>query len=254
LPVFALAQDSLGVRPFPNKLIYSETPEIGKKWHGGIRMNDLVVWDGYFNINGWLTADILFEMLNNRKFDSNTTLVTDRFSVLTLKSRPFSFSPKSNPYKLAGGIKLYRSSYLTRNKSDPTLNDSLNDNSLVLFITEGYALTNRHYFNLFTSISTRNIGRATYYVIPAYRFGFSRHWSFSLEYYVTNTIYLPIKLLQMAFSSNHWAIENFNQDLISFMFFGFQYSGVNLQIDFNLATHPSFEGPFIPILGAGWNF
>jgi hypothetical protein len=253
-PVGSFSQEALTRRPFANKLIFSETPEIGVKWHGGIRMNDFLVWDGYWNINNWLTADLLLERLNNLKFDSNATLVTDRFSVLTLKSRPLNFNLKGNPCKIAAGIKMYNSTYITDIKNNPLLNDSLIDKSTVLFITESYMLKDKHCFNLFTSVSFRDIGDPTYYMVPGYCFLFAKHWSFSVEYYLTNTIYLPIKILQMAISANNWSLENFSRDYYSFMIYGFQYTGDHLRIDLNLASPASFSGPFFPVVGVGWNF
>jgi hypothetical protein len=44
---------------FPQKLIFSETPEVGHAWHGGLRMHDVLIWDGYWNVGGWFTLDVL---------------------------------------------------------------------------------------------------------------------------------------------------------------------------------------------------
>jgi len=51
------SSDSL-YKAFETKLLYSETPDIGPAWRGGLRITDLIVWDGYLNVAGWFTMDL----------------------------------------------------------------------------------------------------------------------------------------------------------------------------------------------------
>jgi hypothetical protein len=249
------AQDAWNSKPFSGKLFFAETPNIGLKWHGGIRMTDILAWDGYININNWMTLDLLAEGMSEMKADKNGSTITDKFRAIALKSRPFSFSLKGNPYQLAFGLKLYRSNLLFSMKNDMNGFDTIKtaDTSTVLFLTESYSLGQKHFINLFTSLSFRR-GSSAYFIVPGYRYGITGSWSVGIEYYMTNSIFLPLGLYQYLFSANHWALENYNQDLFSFMFYGFQYTGKHLRIDLNIGNHISFQPPFLPLLGVGWNF
>ena len=255
-PVISFSQDSLCGKPLPGKLIFSETPEIGQKWHGGIRMNDVLVWDGYWNINNWLTMDLLIAGLPSLGADTSGSKISDHFYALTWKSRPVSLNLADHPYKASLGLKIYRSNFILTSKNATGTFDTLemNDKSTVLFLTESYSLGKRHDFNLFTSLSFRNNSDATYYIVPGYRFNFGEKWSFAIEYYMTNTMYLPMKVLQFYFSANNYDFENYNRDMYSFMFYGFQYAGRHIRIDLNMINHISFEKPFFPLVGVGWNF
>jgi hypothetical protein len=42
--------------------------------------------------------------------------------------------------------------------------------------------------------------------------------------------------------------------MYSFMFFGCHYARKHLRIDFNIASHITFQYLVIPIFGIGWNF
>jgi hypothetical protein len=76
------------VSPFSGKLIFCETPEIGKKWHGGIRLNDILVFDGYWNIYNWLTIDFLRAGINDITIDTSGSALSDRFSIFTIEEDP----------------------------------------------------------------------------------------------------------------------------------------------------------------------
>jgi len=54
------SSDSL-YKAFETKLLYSETPDIGPAWRGGLRITDLIVWDGYLNVAGWFTMDLFMQ-------------------------------------------------------------------------------------------------------------------------------------------------------------------------------------------------
>jgi hypothetical protein len=237
--------------PFCNKLIYSETPEIGKKWHGGIRMTDILIWDGYWNVNDWLTLDLLFAVLPNLFKDNGGTL-KDNFSAFTLKSRPVSLQLRERPYKAGGGVKFYRARS-EFGDSTMTFMDT-RDNSFVFFITQSYQW-DRHLFNLFTSLSSHeNQDKPTYFIIPGYRHPISRSWSFSFEYYMTNTQYIPLKILQFGLDEDQLEFDNREGYMYSFMFFGCQYSRAHIRVDLSLASHYTFQSLILPLIGVGWNF
>lgn len=251
LTAFLVCHAELSELPFCNKLIYSETPEIGIKWHGGIRMTDVLIWDGYWNINNWLTMDLLISALPNLFKDQGGSL-TDRFTAFTIKSRPFSFQLMDRTYKVGGGIK----SYAARSEfgdSTMTFMDT-KDGSFVFFATQSYQW-DKHYFNLFTSVSSHdNQDKATYFIVPGYRHPISKSWSFSLEYFMTNTQYIPLKILQFAFDDDQLEFDNRERYMYSFMFFGAQYNRTHLRVDLGLASHYTFQNLILPLIGVGWNF
>jgi hypothetical protein len=71
---------------------------------------------------------------------------------------------------------------------------------------------------------------------------------------MTNTFYLPLKVFQEVLGANNWILENRNQDMYSFMMYGFQYLGEHIRWDFSLANHISFQSFILPMVGFGWNF
>jgi len=238
-------------KPFAHKVIFSETPDIGEKWHGGIRMNDFLIWEGYWNINNWLMADLVAAGLPNLLRAQGGTM-TDNFRIFTLKSRPFSAQVKGHPYTAGVGLKTY-SSKSQFGDSTMLLMDS-EDKSTALFITQGYQW-NRHSFNLFTSISShQNQDQSTFFIIPAYSVAINERWSFSFEYYMTNTRFIPMKSSQFAKDSDKLDFDNRDRDLYSFIFFGFQYKRTHLRIDLSLASHYTFQYVKLPLLGLGWAF
>jgi len=239
-------------QPFTEKLIFSETPEIGKKWHGGLRTTDLISYEGYLNINGWATVDFMLTGIFGLKMDSNGVELSDNFKILTFKSRPLCLTVKNAPYKLAGGLKIYRSDFNMVDESDSLI--ATNDRSTVLFLTQGYLLNNKHYFNLFTSLSSREKSGSTYYIVPGYRYRLSDRWNMGIEYYMTNTLYLPMKIFQFLFDKDKLDFFNTDRNMFSYMFYGFQYTGEHVRIDLNLASHVTFQYFIMPMIGFGWNF
>ncbi len=245
--------------PFGHKLIFSDTPEMGTKWHGGIRMQDIVVWDFSLNLNDWVFADFLAAGLSDLKTDKGER-ITDNFTVLTLKSPPFSRDTRFGGYALAGGMKLYHADFSFSSPVDSAILGS-KDGSAMLFLTQSLSRRN-HYFNLFSSLSFREIPiglgekrtSTTFYLVPGYQYGWTNGWGFDWEYYLTNTERLPIKVLQYVLDKDKIDFYNPNRDLYSFMFWGFHYTRRHLRLDFHIGNHISFRPPFIPVLGLGWYF
>jgi hypothetical protein len=223
-------------------------------------MNDLLIWDMYFNVNNWFTVDFLRAGLPNVLAGQGGNLV-DRFSAFTLKSLPFRDQVGASEYLAGGGIKFYGASFSVSDSTQDTLVSS-EDGSLVAFVTQGLTWRERHYFNLFISLSGRtqklstgdNKIKSTYYLVPGYRLELSKNWRAGLEHYMTNTEYLPIKALQWAFDEDQLEFYNAERYMYSFMVWGFQYAREHFYFSLTLANHISFQGPILPLLGAGWNF
>jgi hypothetical protein len=259
--------DSLDQRAFCNKVIYTETPDIGVKWRGGLRNISLLSWDMYFNIGNILTVDYLFTGLREHHlYDSTTgdsTTLADNMSIFTLKSRPLRIQSEKLVYKVGGGLKFYQANAEFQNQYGEGL-EPTRDNAVVLFITQSWFLprTQRHLFNLYASLSLRNDTLSsgavstwpTLYFVPAYRiyFGKTRHWSAGVEYYLMNPRWLPFKALQYYIKG----IDYFSpdQNWISIMFYGISFTTRHVRFDAGLANHYSFTAPFIPTIGFGWNF
>jgi hypothetical protein len=246
-------------RPFSSKLIISETPDIGLKWHGGIRLTDIFCLDGYVNIAGFFTFDFLIAGIPTIR-DSTGLAISDRFYLFSLKSRPLQVSLLNNRYAVAAGIKYHDAEFKILSTRDQ---DSFVVRSVWLapFITQSYSLGNRNHFNLFSSIAlesrkltTGNTLFASYCFVPGYRFDISKHWSADLEYYLFNAEKLPLNILWVAWSSSHLPFENLNRDWFSYLFWGVSFSGKHLRIDLHIANHYSFQGPILPFIGFGRNF
>jgi hypothetical protein len=245
-------------KAFPGKLIYTDTPEIGAKWHGGVRMVDVLAWDFNWNINGWMSADLLVVGLNDIKGE-NGERITDRFSLLTLKSLPYRRQTGWGEYAFAGGLKMFGSEFKFQVQGDTNAIQSKNQSG-GFFLTQ--SLNNgRHSVNLLTTLSQRKVRlstgedeRGTFYFAPGYAYSISKNWRVAAEHYWTNTEWLPIKALQFAFDKDKSEFHNPNQDIYSFLFWGFQYRRKHLRIDLNLAHHISFTKPIFPVMGIGWHF
>ncbi|MFC1584637.1 hypothetical protein ACFL5V_03715 [Fibrobacterota bacterium] len=258
-PGIISAEDS-PKKAFPHKLIFSDTPEIGKKWHGGVRMNDIFVWEFFWNIKDWFLLDYFKAGLSDQKTDEGDK-ITDNFSLFMIKSRPFSRPLKWGQYKIAGGIKFFNAEFNISNSEQAESELATDDQSFLLFLTQGLS-RGRHYGNLFTSLSFRektlSEGRkktsTTYYITPGYRFKLSEHWNLCFENFMTNTERLPIKILQFGLDEDQWEFWNSERRMYSFMFWGFNYTRKHLRIDLNMANHLSFTPPYIPVLGIGWHF
>ena len=246
-------------RPFSSKLIFSETPDIGSKWHGGVRLTDIFCLDGYVNIAGFFTFDLLFAGIPTIK-DSTGLAISDRFILVSLKSRPLQVSLLNNRYAVGAGIKYHDAEFKILSTQDQ---DSFVVRSvwLVPFITQSYSIGTRNHFNLFSSIALENKKLTTgttlftyYCFVPAYRFDISKHWSAGFEYYLFNADKLPLNILWVAWSPSHLPFENINRDWYSYVFWGISYRGKHLRIDMNLANYYTFQGPVFPLISFGWNF
>jgi hypothetical protein len=260
--------DTLDQRAFCNKVIYTETPDIGVKWRGGLRNLSLFSWDMYFNIGNILTADYLFTGLREHHFHDSTSgdsmTFADNMSIFTLKSRPLRIKGEKLVYKVGGGLKLYGANAEYHNQYGEGL-EPAHDAAAVLFITQSWFLprTQRHLLNLYTSLSLRSdtlsTGAvrtwATIYFVPAYRvyFGKTRHWSFGIEYYLMDPQTLPFKSIQYAIDPD-WEFFNPDQQWVSFMFYGFSFTTRHARFDIGVGNHISFSAPYIPMIGFGWNF
>jgi hypothetical protein len=254
--------EELARKSWPHKLIFSDTPEIGKKWHGGVRMNDIVVWDLNLNVYDWCLVDFLWAGISGMKGENNEE-ITDRFILLSIKSKPFFSSEKFKwgVYKASGGIKFFSAEFAIESAEETNEDFSSDDASFMVFITQGLE-RNRHYFNMFSSLSFRektlSSGKkktsTTYYLTPGYRYRISENWNFALENYMTNAEQLPIKILQWILDADQVEFWNPDRKMYSFMFWGFNYTRKHLRIDLNLANHISFQGPIMPVLGIGWYF
>ena len=245
-------------KAFPGKLIFSDTPDIGIKWHGGVRVLDVLALDFNWNINGWLSVDFLTVGLNKHKGDQGER-ITDKFSLVTFKSPPYLKSTAWGNYAVAGGLKFFNSEFKFQNPGDTNVLKS-DAQSGGFFLTQSLTY-GKHYINLLTTLSQRKVQlstgedeRGTFYFAPGYSYSISRHWQVSFEHYWTNTEWLPMKILQYAFDEDKTEFHNPNQDVYSFLFWGFQYRRKHLRVDLNVAHHISLAPPFIPMVGVGWYF
>lgn len=251
--------------PFSNRIVFSESPEIGTKWHGGVRMNDLLYWDLYWNAGDWITIDLLVTGVSGTKLkdeeNGGTINMTDQLSLLSLKSRPLTLSLLKNPYKIGGGLVFYGTKFEFINNEQGTGFPAQSFSQAGIFITQSWYINNRHYLNLLTSVTSHKLSEnnnsiSSVYLVPGYRcfFGPNRRWSFDLEYYYMNPIELPMKTLQIAFDANNSDFYNPDQQFVSFMFWGFSYSWKHLKVEMHLGHHILLEGPKIPMIGLGWDF
>jgi len=256
-------QDSLNFsgRPFNHKLIYSETAEQSKKWAIGVRFNlamplqfplPIPTTDLFININDWFDFDIVRSGWNELNVDSNYT-ITDLFWTVGLRSRPYKTSLFNKPLNLSGGIKLFNSSFEMISKGDLDTT-TINDKSFVLYLTQTMALAEKHRVNLFSSFSMRKGSGGGYYFIPSYTYFMNKRWSFNFEYYTTNSLRLPYKILQFTLDENNLDFFNSKREMVSFMLYGFTYCRKHLRIDLAMGNHISFSSPHILLIGAGWQF
>jgi hypothetical protein len=245
-------------KAFSTKLIFTETPDIGPKWRGGIRMTDVLAWDFYFNVAGWFNIDFFaagFPTITG----GDSTKISDNFTLFSIKSLPLRIPIGNNMYKLAGGIKYHAAEFKITGKDGASFSE--NSYWTVPFLAQGFLLGNRNHFNLFSSaaLENRNLGTgrqlfASYCFVPGYRFFISSKWSLGLEYAVFNARKLPLNLLWYLFDADGVAFDNPNADWYSLMFWGASFTGRHFRADFNIACHYTFQGPIVPMFGIGWNF
>ncbi|MBL8025975.1 MAG: hypothetical protein JNL74_06175 [Fibrobacteres bacterium] len=243
--------------PFNHKVMYSECAMPSEKWAGGLRLNlalpiPMITTDLFGNINGWFDVDIVRSGWNKLKLDSNNA-ITDLFWTLGVRSKPFEFSVAGKPLYVAAGLKIFKSDFeIIDIPAKDTF--SIYDNSFVLYLTESYRFTDRHRVNLHTSLSFRDGGTKTYYFIPSYVFTINERWAFNYEYYLTNTVELPGKIIQRIYDEDGLEFHNYKQVAVSFMFYGVSYSRKHLRLDFSIGNHVSFNPPFLVMTGIGWQF
>jgi hypothetical protein len=251
-------------QPFSNRIIFSQTPEIGEKWHGGIRNNNIIfAWDAYWNCSDLLTIDFFHAGVREFTFpedNGDTITLTDYLTQLSVKSRPYRTTIWNNPYAIAAGITLQSSMFDFHNQFGEGIQNEPSD-ELSLFAAQSWFFRNRHYLNLMTMASfLKDDGMdktvVSLYFVPGYRFFIDKKqaWSFDFEYYLMNPVELPYKTLQYMFDSENNEFYNPEQLFVSFTFWGFSYSRKHLRLELHIGNHISFTGPIIPMLGAGWNF
>jgi hypothetical protein len=282
----AISYADSGSHAFNNRLIFSETPEIGRKWHGGFRTQlaaalisvqtdsgtktvpiPSVVVDADWNCAGLLTFDIFFAGIP--RFTSvkdtathDTTTIADNFSMLTLKSRPYNRIWGPVDYKVGGGLKWYGARTTFASSAKPEGNYITRDNSISLFVTESARIFGFNYVNLYTSMALRDqkLGLAasvypSFTLVPGYRIFVGRRQLFSLgvEYYLMNQIQFPMKSVQVFGSVNQLPIENYDQAYFGFLFYGFQFASKHVWAGLTIGNHYSFTGPTLLVFGIGCN-
>ncbi|MBD3420808.1 MAG: hypothetical protein GF398_11880 [Chitinivibrionales bacterium] len=252
---------------FAHKLIFSDTPRMGRKWRGGIRSRDIFMWDMYFNFGDIVLMDIVYagipqEFIRALAEDTNITF-TDNMVLLTLKSRPLTISLPFADYDLAGGLKAYGSKFHVSTQDDGPLFEE-EDGAVSIFAVQSMTFSERSILNIYSSLAFRSheIGNgeqrlsATYYLIPGAKvfIGGKKRWSFNTELYLMNPLELPIKSFQLALDEDNNEFYNIGRDIVTFVFYGFSYARRNFTIDLYFGNHPSFSPPYIPFFGFGWNF
>jgi hypothetical protein len=253
------SSDSL-YKAFETKLLYSETPDIGPAWRGGLRITDLIVWDGYLNVAGWFTMDLFMAGIPSLSLnDSSKTRVADNFILFSVKSRPFRVPVRGNLYEIGGGIKYHSAEFELANKDGEIASE--NTVMVVPFVTQSFLLAKRNHFNLFTCVALENRDLdngarlfATYCLVPGYRFFISDHWSLGMEYPLFNARKMPLNLIWYLWDADHVSFDNPDADWYSLMFWGASFANRHFRLDLNIACHYSFKGPIIPMIGFGWNF
>ena len=257
--------------PFANRIVFSETPELGKKWHGGVRMKDILCWDMYMSIADWFSIDLLrygVPLSIPDQESGDTIHLTDEFNLFTVKSRPLKFNLFNHPYKIGMGIEAYSTVFKFSSSADGSSTFDMGYSQGGLFVVQSWFLENRewwifhgsHYLNLVSSFASHKIGNnknlTSWYFIPGYRYFFDcpSKLSFDVEFYYMNPYEIPVKLLQIAIDPDKMPFENPDLHFASFMFWGVSYSWKHLRLEAHIGNHPSFAGLIIPVVGAGWNF
>lgn len=265
---------------FSHKLIFSETPDAGVRWRGGIKLRlyffsfdgeetageeggvlPLPQLDFFWNMGGILTLDMVIAGIPRIAGDNGDT-IQDSYSLMSIKSKPFSRELRGLPWRIAGGAKLYSAS----SQFQDSLGEGLpreRDGAVGVFVTQDVRLGRRHRGNLYTSVNFRRkrIGSsptlsATWFVVPGYRLSLDQcdRWSLGLEYYLMNPEKLPIKFIQYAADEDRTEFHNINRSVVTFLFWGGSYHSRRVRVDFTLGHHPTFQGPVIPSATFGWNF
>ncbi len=256
---FAVTSDST-YRAFSTKLIFSETPDLGPAWRGGLRITDALAWDGYLNVAGWFCVDLLMAGLPTLSLkDSNRTSVTDNFFLISLKSIPLRIPVWKNLYELGAGLKYHAAEFRLANKDGELVADKTY--LLVPFVTQEFLWAERNHFNLFAcaAFEERNLSAGpklftTYCFVPGYRFFISTRWSLGIEYALFNARKMPLNLIWYLWDADHVAFDNPDADWYSLLFWGVSFANRHFRVDMNVACHYSFQGPIIPMIGFGWNF
>lgn len=264
--------DNIHDKAFPNKIIFSETPEIGRKWRGGIRFYDLfAVGDLYWNIADFLSIDATYASAgfliraavraDGRPVDSMN--IKDNFLLISAKSRPFVLKFNNYVFKAGGGLKYYRSASAFLDEYGEGIPEET-DQSVNVFTTSALSLNDRLYLNLFLSgaFRTRELSdgetklHATIFAVPGGRvfIGKKKRWSFGMEYYLMNPEQLPIKTIQYTVDEDNIDFYNPDRKLVSFLFWGFSYSSRKIRIDLNIGSYSIIYPPYLPFIGFGWNF
>ncbi|MBN1128310.1 MAG: hypothetical protein JXA71_04955 [Chitinispirillaceae bacterium] len=260
-PAFSLESDF--PQPFPNRIIFSQTPEIGEKWRGGIKTHDLLVWDAYWNCADWFTVDLFSAGVKQARIageNGDIITLTDYRTQVSLKSRPFQTTLWNNPYALAGGMTIQSSAFSFQNQLGEGIVEQPSG-ELAFFAAQRWFYRSRHYFNLvamasFMKTDGMEKAVATMYFIPGYRFFIDKKksWSLDIEHYFMNPIDLPYKTLQYMFDNENNEFYNPDRHFVSFTFWGFSCSRRHLRLAFHLGHHVSFSGPIVPMIGVGWDF
>jgi hypothetical protein len=253
------SQDSV-FRPFCNKVVFSETPEIGPKWHGGVRSSDILIQDGNWNIGGLFALDLTLAGLPWIKSKTDSSGLADNYQLFSIKSRPWRKAFSGNLYSVGAGGKFNSTFFGIKDSSGAYALGPIADHSTEIFVTQSLRYHQKHLFNLSSSFCFDDKNSFTdnavswWYIVPGYRLMLGSRWSFDFEYYLTNTLTLPIKLLQFTQDADRMDFYNISRDWYSYMVWGFSYSRKHFRLDLHIASHYSFTGLVLPVIGLGWNF
>ena len=223
-----------------HKLLFGETPDVPKPWALGFTTTNLFHNELYFYVKDWFSLELsgMFFPKISPEMEKNS------FTNFVIKSRSLNFSIKEDiKYSVATGLKISNSSFIMTDSATGDTSINVQDGSAALFLTQGIR-HNKHYFNLFTSTSSKSVGKgdlqrdiSTFYIKPGYRYQLNHRWNANFEYLLTNSIYFPIIA----------TFENYDRDWISYMFYGFTYSRSKFYAKLVFASHYTFSTPLLPI-------
>ena len=282
-----LADQPIPSNSFPGTLIFAPTPEIGRKWSGGIRTQlgfanvtvetdtgprrmsiPSLVLDADFNFADLFTIGLFYVGIPQIRsvkdsVSHDTSTFADNFTILTLKSHPYSLVRGPLQYKAGAGLTFYGARTALRSSAQPENDYEMKDGSIGLFVAQSARLFGFNYVNLYSSMALRNQKNGnpasvypSFSFVPGYRLYLGkRQWcSLGIEYELFNSVQLPMKSVQILGSADQLPVENFNQQYFGFVFYGFQVAARHLWAGLTIGNHWSFTGPVIVVTGVGYSF
>lgn len=228
---------------FDHKVFFVERPSEMNAGEVSYRNHNIFIHE--------LSLDLRFFRVDWLRGGLDVGEVADNFDLITLSSPQFQPSWFEGLYSVSAGVKYFQQSYQKETSEFST--DKESSQSRSFYLNQSYAWRPNTEVGAFVSVGGEE-ETADVMWVPWAQGQIHGGWHWALEYYYTNTKTLPLRSIQYGLDADMLEFYNPERAWFSWMNYGVKYVGEDIYFGLSLMNHFSFQFPFIPVIGVGYEF